>query len=80
LNVPFAKEMAILLPQELRPKNWVRATRKERHYVFYYFKDGLGQNRRPVPPGEDLSKEDLGQIADINNPPEKQVVVHDKPY
>jgi hypothetical protein len=42
LNEPFAleetkmevwdraKEMAILLPQELRPKNWARATRKER--------------------------------------------------
>jgi hypothetical protein len=38
--------MAILLPQELRPKNWTRATRKERQYVSYYFKDGLGQNRR----------------------------------
>jgi hypothetical protein len=70
-----AKEMAILLPQELRPKNWARATRKERLYVFYYFKDGLGQNRRPVPLGEDLV-----QIADINNPPEKQVVVYGKPY
>jgi hypothetical protein len=33
--------MAILLPQELRPKNWARATRKERQYVSYYFKDGL---------------------------------------
>jgi hypothetical protein len=75
-----AKEMAILLPQQLRPKNWARATRKERQCVFYYFKDGLGQNRRPVPPGEDLTEEDLVQIADINNPPEKQVVVHGKPY
>jgi hypothetical protein len=75
-----AKEMAILLPQELRPKNWERATRKERQYVLYYFKDGLGQNRKPVPPGEDLTDEDLVQIADINNPPEKQVVVHGKPY
>jgi hypothetical protein len=46
-----AKEMAILLPQELRPKNWARATRKERQYVSYYFMDGLGQNRRSVPPG-----------------------------
>jgi hypothetical protein len=63
LNEPFAleetkmevwdraKEMAILLPQELRPKNWARATRKERQYVSYYFMDGLGQNRRSVPPG-----------------------------
>jgi hypothetical protein len=75
-----AKEMAILLPQELRPKNWVRATRKERQYVSYYFKDGLGQNRRPVLPGEELAEEDLVQIRDINNPPERQVVVHGKPY
>jgi hypothetical protein len=43
-----AKEMAILLPQELRPKNLARATRKERMYISYYFKDGLGQNRRAV--------------------------------
>jgi hypothetical protein len=52
LNEPFAseetkmevwgraKEMAILLPQELRLKNWVRATRKERQYISYYFNDG----------------------------------------
>jgi hypothetical protein len=92
LNEPFAleetkmevwdraKEMAILLPQELRTKNWVRATRKKRQYVSYYFKDGLGQNRRPVPPGEELTEEDLLQIRDINNPPERQVVVHGKPY
>jgi hypothetical protein len=32
-----AKEMAILLPQELRPKNCARATRKERMYIGYYF-------------------------------------------
>jgi hypothetical protein len=32
-----AKEMAILLPQELRPKNRSRATRKERQYISYYF-------------------------------------------
>jgi hypothetical protein len=75
-----AKEMAILLTRELRPKNWVRAMRKERQYVSYYFKDGLGQNKRPVPPGKDLTEEDLVQIADINNPPERQVVVHRKPY
>jgi hypothetical protein len=92
LNEPFAleetkmevwdraKEMAILLPQELRPKNWARATRKERQYVSYYFKDGLGQNRRLVLPGEELAEEDLVQIRDINNPPERQVVVHGKPY
>jgi hypothetical protein len=30
-----AKEMAILLPQELRPKNWARGTRKERMYISY---------------------------------------------
>jgi hypothetical protein len=92
LNEPFAseetkmevldraKEMAILLPQELRPKNWTRATRKERQYVSYYFKDGLGQNRRPVLPGEEFAEEDLVQIRDINNPPERQVAVHGKPY
>jgi hypothetical protein len=45
--------MAILLPQELRPKSSARATRKERMYIGYYFKDGLGQNRRPVLPGEE---------------------------
>jgi hypothetical protein len=90
LNEPFAseetkmdvwdraKEMAILLPLELRPKNWARATRKEWQYISYYFKDGLGQNRRPVLPGEELA-EDLVQIRDINNPPERQVVVHGKP-
>jgi hypothetical protein len=33
-----------------------------------------------VPPGEDLTEKDLVQIADINNPPERQVVVHVKPY
>jgi hypothetical protein len=32
---------AILLPQEVRSKNWARATRKGRQYVSYYFKDGL---------------------------------------
>jgi hypothetical protein len=92
LNEPFAseetkmevwdraKEMAILLPQELRPKNWARATRKERQYLSYYFKDGLGQNRRPVLPGEELEVEDMVQIRDVNNPPERQVVVHGKPY
>jgi hypothetical protein len=35
------KEMAIFLPQALRPKNWAKATRKERMYILYYFKDGL---------------------------------------
>jgi hypothetical protein len=92
LNEPFAsegtkmevwdraKEMAILLPQELRPKNWARVTRKERMYISYYFKDGLAQNRRPVLPGEEPTQEDLVQIRDINNPPEKQVVIHGKPY
>jgi hypothetical protein len=67
-------------PWELRPKNWARATRKERQYVSYHFKDGLRQNRRPVPPGEDFTEEDLVQIADIKNPPERQVVVYGKPY
>jgi hypothetical protein len=32
-----AKEMATLLPQELRPRNCARATRKERMYVGYYW-------------------------------------------
>jgi hypothetical protein len=92
LNEPFAseetkmevwdraKEMAILLPQELRPKNWARATRKERQFISYYFKDGLGKNRRPVLLGEELTEEDLVQIRNIKNPPERQVVVHGKPY
>jgi hypothetical protein len=92
LNEPFAseekkmevwdraKEMAILLPQEIRPKNCARATRKERMYIGYYFKDGLGQNRRLVLPGEEPTQEDFVQIRDINNPPEKQVVIHGKPY
>jgi hypothetical protein len=75
-----AKEMVILLPKELRPKNYARATRKERMYVGYYFKDGLGQNRRPVLPGEEPTQEDFVQIRNINNPPEKQVVIHGKPY
>jgi hypothetical protein len=30
-----AKEMATLLPKELRPKNCARATRKERMYIGY---------------------------------------------
>jgi hypothetical protein len=92
LNEPFAseetkmevwdraKEMAILLPQELRPKKWARATRKERQFISYYFKDGLGKNRRPVLLGEELTEEDLVQIRNIKNPPERQVVVHGKPY
>jgi hypothetical protein len=33
-----------------------------------------------VLPGEELAEEDLVQIRDINNPPERQVVVHGKPY
>jgi hypothetical protein len=77
LNEPFAseetnievwdraKKMAILLPQELRPKNWAGATRKERMYISYYFKDGLGQNRRPVLLGEEPTQEDLVQIRNI---------------
>jgi hypothetical protein len=41
-----AKEMATLLPQELRPRNCARATRKERMYVGYYFKDALGHDEK----------------------------------
>jgi hypothetical protein len=33
-----------------------------------------------VPPGEELTEEDLVRIRDINNPPERQVFVHGKPY
>jgi hypothetical protein len=33
-----------------------------------------------VLPGEEPTQEDLVQIRDINNPPEKQVVIHRKPY
>jgi hypothetical protein len=92
LNEPFAseenkmevwdraKEMAILLPQELRPKNCARPTRKERMYIGYYFKDGQGQNRRPGLPGEEPTQDDFVQIRNINNPPEKQVIIHRKPY
>jgi hypothetical protein len=49
-------------------------------YVGYYFKDGLGQSRRPVLRGEEPTQEEFMQIRDINNPPEKQVVIHGKPY
>jgi hypothetical protein len=38
--------MATRVPQELRPRNWARATRKERMYVGYYFKDGLGHDEK----------------------------------
>jgi hypothetical protein len=33
-----------------------------------------------VLPGEEPTQEDFVQIRDINNPPEKQVVIHGKPY
>jgi hypothetical protein len=33
-----------------------------------------------VLPGEEPTQENLVQIRDINNPPEKQVDVHGKPY
>jgi hypothetical protein len=41
-----AKEMASLLPQELRPRNCARATKRERMYIGYYFKDGLGHDEK----------------------------------
>jgi hypothetical protein len=69
-----AKEMATLLPQELRPKNCARATKKERMYIGYYFKDGLGHNKETLLPGEEPTQEDFVQTRDINNPREKQVV------
>jgi hypothetical protein len=75
-----AKEMATLLPQELRPRNCTRATKKERMYIGYYFKDGLGHNEKMVLPEEEPTQEDFVQTHDINNPPEKQVVNHGKPY
>jgi hypothetical protein len=75
-----AKEMAALLPQELRPRNCARATKKERMYIGYYFKDGLGHNKKTVQPEEEPTQEDFVQTRDINNPPEKQVVNQGKPY
>jgi hypothetical protein len=75
-----AKEMVTLLPQELRPRNCARATKKERMYIRYYFKDGLGHNEKTVLPEEEPTQEDFVQTSNINNPPEKQVVNHGKPY
>jgi hypothetical protein len=75
-----AKEMATLLPQELRPRNCARVTKKERMYIGYYFKDGLGHNEKTVWTEEEPTQEDFVQILDIINPPEKQVVYHGKPY
>jgi hypothetical protein len=75
-----AKEMATLLPQELRPRNCARETRKESMYIGYYFKDGLGHDEKTGQTEEEPMHEDFVQIHDINNPPEKQVVNHGKPY
>jgi hypothetical protein len=75
-----AKEMATLLPQELRPRNCARVTKKERMYIGYYFKDGLGHNKKTWRPEVVPTQEDFVQIRDINNPPEKHVVNQGKPY
>jgi hypothetical protein len=72
--------MATLLPQELRPRNCARATKKERMYIGYYFKDGLGHNKKTGRTEEEPTQEDFVQILDINSPLEKQVVNHGKPY
>jgi hypothetical protein len=72
--------MATLLPQELRSKNCARATKRERMYIGYYFKDGLGHDEKTGQTEEEPTQEDFMQIGDINNPPEKQVVYHGKPY
>jgi hypothetical protein len=74
-----AKENATLLPHELRPRNYARATKKERMYIGYYFKDGLGHNKKTGRTEEEPTQEDFVQIRDINNPLEKQVVYHGKP-
>jgi hypothetical protein len=74
-----AKEMATLLPQELRPRNCARATKKERMYIGHYFKDGLGHNEKTGRTEEEPTQEDFVQIRDINNQPQKQVVYHGKP-
>jgi hypothetical protein len=47
------------LPQELRPRNCARATRKERMYVGYYFKDGLGHDKKTVRTEEEPMHEDF---------------------
>jgi hypothetical protein len=54
--------------------------KKERMYIGYYFKDGLGHNEKTVRPEEEPTQEDFVQTRDINNPPEKQVVNQGKPY
>jgi hypothetical protein len=76
-----AKEMATILPQHLRPRNCAIATRKERMYVGYYFKDGLGDDEKAGRTEEEpMMHEDLVQIQDVSSPPEKEVVQHGKPY
>jgi hypothetical protein len=84
-----AKEMAMLLPKELRQRNCARATRKKRMYVGYYFpeeylakyKDGLGQDEKTgrTEQGK-MHDEDFVQIHDVSSPPEKEAVKHGKPY
>jgi hypothetical protein len=76
-----AKEMATLLPQELRPRNCARATRKERMYVGYYFKDGMGHDEKTGRTEEGpMHDKDFVQIHDVSSPPEKEVGQHGKPY
>jgi hypothetical protein len=61
-------------------RNCARATRKERMYVWYYFKDGLGHDEKTGRTEEELRHEDFVQIHDGHNPPEKEVGQHGKPY
>jgi hypothetical protein len=66
-----AKEMATLLPQELRPRYCAKVTKRERMYIGYYFKDGLGHDEKTGRTEEEPMQEDFVQIRDINIPPEK---------
>jgi hypothetical protein len=73
-----AKEMATLLPKELRPKNCARATRKERMYIGYYFpKEYLAKYNREQGAGHE---EEFVQIHDVSSQQEKEAVQHGKPY
>jgi hypothetical protein len=73
-----AKEMATLLPKELRPRNCARATKKERMYVGYYFpKEYLAKYNSEQGTMHD---EDFKQIHYVSSPPEKEAVQHGKPY
>jgi hypothetical protein len=73
-----AKEMAMLLPKELRPRNCAKATRKERMYIGYFFpKEYLAKYNSEQ---GTMHNEDFVQIHDVSSPPEKEAVQHGKPY